>query len=196
KNHIKQHTVSLIDTHSHIYYAEGDQELKNLINRCSANGVNQLLMPNVDSESIEQVLHTSAMFPEICFPMMGLHPCSVKENFQEELEMIKKVIGSNRVYGIAEIGLDLHWDPSTLSWQQEAFKIQVEWAKELKLPVSIHCRNAYTELFELLDRLQDGRLTGVLHCFTGNLDQAQQTIDYGLKLGIGGVVTFKNSGLD
>lgn len=189
-------TVSLIDTHTHIYYAADDRALDGLMERCRTNRVDYLLMPNVDSASIEQVLHTAERFPDQCFPMMGLHPCSVKADFRQELDTIQKTIAKQKVYAIGEIGLDLHWDPSTLPFQEEAFSIQVEWAKELSLPVSIHCRNAYNELFALLERLQDGRLTGVLHCFTGDSEQAQKTIDYGLKLGIGGVVTFKNAGLD
>lgn len=188
--------VSLIDTHTHIYYADDDQALNGLIQRCLDNHVYQLLMPNVDSESISKVLHTATHYPEQCYPMMGLHPCSVKADFKQELETIRKVVDTQNIYGIGEIGLDLHWDSSTLSFQEEAFKIQVEWAKELGLPVSIHCRKAYNELFALLEQLQDGRLQGVLHCFTGDTEQAKKTIDYGLKLGIGGVVTFKNAGLD
>ena len=127
---------------------------------------------------------------------MGLHPCDVKANYLDELTIIEKTIAENKVYGIGEIGLDLHWDKTTLSIQQEAFRIQTKWAKDLGLPVSIHCRNAFDELFQLLDEVQDGRLTGVLHCFTGNIEQAQRAIDLGFYLGIGGVVTYKNAGLD
>src|SRR5690606_37888448 len=128
--------------------------------------------------------------------MMGLHPCDVNADFRQELDLIEQAISENKIYGIGEIGIDLHWDKTTLPLQQEAFRAQTGWAKTLGLPVSIHCRNAFDELFEVLEEVQDGRLTGVLHCFTGNAKQAQRAIDLGLHLGIGGVVTYKNAGLD
>lgn len=127
---------------------------------------------------------------------MGLHPCDVNANYRAELDIIERTLSKNEIYGIGEIGIDLHWDQTTLPLQQEAFRIQTGWAKELGLPVSIHCRNAFDELFELLNEVQDGRLTGVLHCFTGTTEQAKYAIDLGLHLGIGGVVTYKNAGLD
>lgn len=188
--------MKLTDTHTHLYYLFGTPELDLQIERCFANGIQQMLLPNVDSESIPKVLGTAASYPNACYPMMGLHPCDVKDNYQDELAIIEKAIDENKVYGIGEIGIDLHWDKTTLSFQQEAFRIQTTWAKELNLPVSIHCRNAFDELFELLDEVQDGRLRGVLHCFTGNSQQAKRVINLGLTLGIGGIVTYKNAGLD
>jgi len=128
--------------------------------------------------------------------MLGLHPCSVKENFAQELALIETVLNNEKVYAIGEIGLDLYWDKSTLQIQQEAFRIQVGWAKERKLPIVIHCRDAFDEQFALLEALKDDRLFGIFHCFTGNLEQAKRAIDLGFFLGIGGVVTFKNAGLD
>lgn len=186
----------LTDTHTHIYYAHDTAELDIQLQRCFDNGVQQLLLPNVDRQSISKVLGTAAAYPANCYPMMGLHPCEVQTNYRNELAIIEKTLSENRVYAIGEIGIDLHWDKTTLPLQQEAFRIQATWAKELGLPVSIHCRSAFDELFQLLDELQDGRLTGVLHCFTGNIQQARHTIDMGLHLGIGGVVTYKNAGLD
>jgi len=188
--------MTLTDTHTHLYYLFDTPELASQMQRCFANGVQQMLLPNVDRESIPKVLGTAALYPDHCYPMMGLHPCEVKDDYMDELTIIEKVIDENKVYGIGEIGLDLHWDNTTLSLQQEAFRIQASWAKELGLPVSIHCRNAFDELFMLLDEVQDGRLTGVLHCFTGTSLQAKRVIDFGLSLGIGGVVTYKNAGLD
>lgn len=164
--------------------------------RCFDRGVQQLLLPNVDSDSIEKVLGTAASYPDHCYPMLGLHPCDVKDNYLEELGQIERAIDANKIYGIGEIGVDLHWDKTTLPLQQEAFRVQAKWAMETGLPVSIHCRDAFDELFTLLDEVQDGRLTGVLHCFTGTMEQAQRAIGFGLHLGIGGVVTYKNSGLD
>jgi TatD DNase family protein len=150
----------------------------------------------VNSASIKPVFDTVAAYPEHCFPMLGLHPCDVKENYVEELESIRKSLETHKVHAIGEIGLDLYWDKSTLEIQKDAFRTQVQWAKELNLPIDIHCREAFTELFELLEELHDDKLFGVLHCFTGSLEQAHQAIDLGFALGIGGVVTFKKAGLD
>ncbi len=196
--------ISLTDTHTHIYYAPDERELHVLMERCRNHQVDRLILPNVDVESIDPVFRTVSLYPEHCFAMLGLHPCSVKDDYADQLDTIKKKIdqhmapgsGLPPIYAIGEIGLDLYWDKSTLKWQQEAFRRQADWAKELGLPVSIHCREAYDELFEMLEEVQDGRLTGVLHCFTGTVEQAWKTIGFGLHLGIGGVVTFKNSGLD
>ncbi len=189
-------TMELTDTHTHLYYLYGTPELATQMQRCFDNGVKYCLLPNVDSESIVKVLGTVVAYPDNCFAMMGLHPCDVKSDYPQELARIEQAISSNKIYGIGEIGIDLHWDKTTLPLQQEAFRIQTRWAKDAGLPVSIHCRNAFDELFELLEEVQDGRLTGVLHCFTGNAEQAKRTIDLGLHLGIGGVLTYKNAGLD
>ena len=190
--------MELTDTHTHLYYLYGTPELAAQMDRCFANGVKHCLLPNVDRASIANVLGTVAAYPNHCYAMMGLHPCDVKADYRQELEQIEQTIATTttKIYGIGEIGIDLHWDKTTLPLQQEAFRIQTGWAKELGLPVSIHCRNAFDELFELLEEVQDGRLTGVLHCFTGNSEQAQRTIDLGLHLGIGGILTYKNAGLD
>lgn len=164
--------------------------------RCFDNGVSRLFLPNVDSSSIEKVFGLTDEYPESCFPMLGLHPCDVKDNWREELDTIYKAIPQRKIYAIGEIGIDLYWDKTTLDIQVEAFKIQIAWAKELKLPIVIHCRNSYDEVFEVLEQEYDENLHGILHCFTGTLEQAQKLIDIGFYLGIGGVVTYKNSGLD
>jgi len=186
----------LTDTHTHIYYHAGTEKLQEHLQRCFDNGIQRLFLPNVNSASIKPVFDTVAAYPEHCFPMLGLHPCDVKKNYVEELETIRKSLETNKVHAIGEIGLDLYWDKSTLEIQKDAFRTQVQWAKELNLPIDIHCREAFTELFELLEELHDDRLFGVLHCFTGSLEQAHQAIDLGFALGIGGVVTFKKAGLD
>ncbi len=188
--------MELTDTHTHLYYLYGTPELAAQMQRCADNGVKYCLLPNVDDESIRKVLGTVASYPDNCFAMLGLHPCDAKSDYRQKLDVIAKAISTTEIYGIGEIGIDLHWDKTTLPLQQDAFRIQTGWAKELGLPVSIHCRNAFDELFDLLEEVQDGRLTGVLHCFTGNAEQAQRTIDLGLHLGVGGVLTYKNSGLD
>ena len=188
--------MQLTDTHTHLYYHAGTDELDGQINRCLDHHIDRLFLPNVDVKSIELIKRTVDAYPENCFPMLGLHPCSVQEDYLIELETIKSRLMDFKIYAIGEIGLDLHWDKTTLLLQEDAFRIQVEWAKELNLPIVIHCREAFDELFRLLDELNDDRLRGIFHCFTGSLSQAQQAIDYGLYLGIGGVVTYKKSGLD
>lgn len=188
---------SFTDTHTHLYYIQDEVLLSEMMARCKSRHVSRMLLPNVDVETISLVFDLQAKYPSQCFAMMGLHPCSVKDDYQVQLDTIYEAIkGDQRICAIGEIGLDLYWDKSTIDIQREAFRIQTQWAKELGLPVSIHCRDAYDELYDLLEEIQDGRLKGVLHCFTGNKEQAQRTIDYGLHLGIGGVVTFKNAGLD
>lgn len=187
--------MQLTDTHTHIYYHQG-ADLQEQMQKCFDKQVNRLFLPNVDAASIEMVMKTVNTFPKNCFPMLGLHPCSVKSNFKEELTTIQQKIEANSIVAIGEIGLDLYWDNTTLAIQKEAFIIQVSWAKNLGLPIVIHCRNAFVELFELLEELRDEKLFGILHCFTGDLNQAKKAIDLGFYLGIGGVVTFKNAGLD
>ncbi|MFI5160564.1 MAG: TatD family hydrolase [Sphingobacteriales bacterium] len=186
----------LTDTHTHQYYQSDPQKRQELMQRCLDNGIGRLFLPNVDSASMELVFSQVAAFPEYCFPMLGLHPCDVKANWREELEFIHAAIPKHKIYAIGEIGIDLYWDKSTLDIQIEAFKIQIAWAKKLKLPIVIHCRNSFDEVFEVLQQEQDENLRGILHCFTGTIEQARQLIGMGFYLGIGGVVTYKNSGLD
>lgn len=187
---------TLTDTHTHIYYHAREAKLAEQLERCFEKQITRLFLPNVDSASIPLVLETVAAYPTQCFPMMGLHPCSVKDNYKTELAAIESTLAKHKVYAIGEIGLDLYWDKATLAIQKDAFITQVNWAKDLGLPIDIHCRDAFDELFPLLESLNDDRLFGVLHCFTGTLEQAKQAIDLGFALGIGGVVTFKKSGLD
>jgi TatD DNase family protein len=186
----------LTDTHTHQYYETDPAKRQELMRRCLDNGISRLFLPNVDSASIDLVMSQVATFPEYCFPMLGLHPCDVKENWQQELDVIYKAILRHKIYAIGEIGIDLYWDKSTLNNQVEALKIQINWAKELKLPIVIHCRDSFDEVLAVLEEEKDDNLHGILHCFTGNLEQAYKLIDLGFYLGIGGVVTYKNSGLD
>lgn len=188
--------MQLTDTHTHIYYQAGGPELAKQMDRCFENEVERLFLPNVDSNSIDKVMQTVSAYPDHCYPMLGLHPCSVKEDYRLELETIEKALSQYKVYAIGEIGLDLYWDKTKLKEQIEAFKIQVDWAKDRNLPIVIHCRDAFDELFAVLKDLRDDKLRGIFHCFTGTLEQAKEAIEYGFYLGIGGVVTFKNAGLD
>lgn len=187
---------TLTDTHTHIYYHAGTPKLAEQMQRCFDQGITRLFLPNVDIDSMEKVFETVDAYPSNCFPMLGLHPCDVKENFQEVLANIRQRIDTAKIYAIGEIGIDLYWDKSTLAWQQEAFRQQIRWAKEMGLPVSIHCREAFDEVFEVLESERDERLFGIFHCFTGNLEQAHRAINLGFMLGIGGVLTFKKAGLD
>lgn len=191
-----QSSYILTDTHTHFYYNIHTEKIVEQIQRCLDNSITRLFLPNVDRESIIAVMDTVKAYPKHCFPMLGLHPCSVKEDYKTELDAIEKAISQHKIYAIGEIGIDLYWEKSTLEWQKDAFRTQVNWAKQLGLPIDIHCREAFDETFELLDELQDDKLFGIFHCFTGNLEQAHRAIDLGFKLGIGGVVTYKKAGLD
>ena len=188
----------LIDTHTHLYSSKFEEDRDTVIQNCLENGIQKLLLPNIDSEYTESMLALSKRHPKICFPMMGIHPCSIQPNtFEAELKHAKDWLDKETFIAVGEIGIDLYWDKSTLEIQQFAFREQTKWAKEMQLPIVIHARDSFDEIFEIVDELNDENLTGVFHCFTGNLKQAQHIIDYGgFKMGIGGVVTFKNSGLD
>lgn len=186
----------LTDTHTHIYYETDLEKQKEQLSRCLENHISRLFLPNVDSKSIAMVLRLASNYPENCFAMLGLHPCDVKENYEEELILIASAIASNKIYAIGEIGIDLYWDKSFLQQQQDAFNRQIEQAKSLDLPIVIHCREAFDEVFEILDQQNDDKLRGIFHCFTGDLQQANRAIDLGFYLGIGGVVTYKKASLD
>ena len=186
----------LTDTHTHLYYETDEVKQAALLQRCFDQGIDRLFLPNVDVASISRIDELVSRYPENCFAMSGLHPCEVREDYQEVLSTIKESIPSRKIYAIGEIGIDLYWDKSTLKFQQEAFAIQIAWAKEMGLPIVIHCREAFDEVFEVLEQHKDGKLFGILHCFTGNLEQAKRCIDLGFYLGIGGVLTYKKAGLD
>ncbi len=186
----------LTDTHTHLYYETDPAKLTELMQRSLDNQVSRLFLPNVDSQSIPLFFGLAEQYPQHCFPMLGLHPCDVKEDFKEELAHIYKEANLRKIYAIGEIGIDLYWDKSTLGIQQEAFRTQIGWAKQMGLPIVIHCREAFDEIFEILEELKDDKLRGIFHCFTGDAAQAAKVIDLGFYLGIGGVLTYKNSGLD
>ncbi len=164
--------------------------------RCLDNGISRLFLPNVDASSIAQVMDMVNSYPDHCFPMLGLHPCDVKANYEEELNAIHHALEDTKVYAIGEIGIDLYWEKTFIEQQRDAFTRQIGWAKERDLPINIHCRNAFDEVYAILQQQHDDKLKGIFHCFSGTVEQARQIIDLGLMLGIGGVVTYKNSGLD
>jgi TatD DNase family protein len=186
----------LTDTHTHLYYETDVVKRAELMQRCADNNINRLFLPNVDAASVSQVFDLVNAYPDKCYPMLGLHPCSVKTNWEDELNNIKANINQHKIVAIGEIGIDLYWDKTTLTEQIAAFKNQIAWAKALKLPIVIHCREAFEQVFEVLEQEKGEDLRGIFHCFTGTLEQAHRAIALGFYLGIGGVVTYKNAGLD
>jgi len=191
----------LVDTHTHLYQPAFDEDRQEAMDRCAEAGVDLLMLPNIDVKSIPRVHDMLERWPNRCRGMMGLHPCHVQEGWEQELAEIQQALDAPLAHSpwvaVGEIGLDLHWDTSTLDIQREALRIQLDWAKQRSLPVVIHVRKAFDELFEVLDAEMDDRLTGVIHCFTGGLAEAQHAMQYpGWMLGIGGVSTYKNGGLD
>lgn len=189
--------MKLIDTHTHLYTKEFDADRTSIVQSAIDKGVAQFYLPNIDIESMPQMIQLVDEFPNHCFPMLGLHPCSVNQDYINQLAEIETWYQKTKFYAIGEIGIDLYWEKEFKDQQIDAFKIQIEWAKKYKLPIVIHVRDAFNEVFEVLDEMNDDTLTGIFHCFTGDEDQAKKVLSYGgFKLGIGGVVTFKNSGLD
>lgn len=164
--------------------------------RCLDNEISRLFLPNVDVKSIPLVMDLATAYPQNCYPMLGLHPCDVKDDWQQQLETIEAAIPQQKIYAIGEIGIDLYWDKTTLDNQVIAFKTQIAWAKANGLPIVIHCRDAFNEVYEVLQQEADENLRGIFHCFSGTVAQAKLIINMGFYLGIGGVVTYKNAGLD
>ncbi|MDR9374586.1 MAG: TatD family hydrolase [Schleiferiaceae bacterium] len=186
----------MIDTHTHLYLPQFTDDRPEMLARARAEGVEAFYLPNIDKDSIPAVKELAQAEAD-CFPMMGLHPSHVKDDYQEHLAAVfEELAGPQRYYAVGEIGVDLYWDKTFREEQMRVFGIQIEKAKEMGLPIVIHCRDAFEEVFEVLETFADERLYGIFHCFSGNLDQAQQAIGLNLKLGIGGIVTFKNAGLD
>jgi len=186
----------ITDTHTHLYSEQFDEDRKMMIQRAKDAGVSRFFIPAIDSSYTDKMFALEKENPKDVFLMMGLHPTSVKQNYKEELVHVKQWIDKRNFFAIGEIGIDLYWDKSFLKQQQEVFRTQIKWAKEKKLPIVIHCREAFDEIFEVLESEKDDNLRGIFHCFTGNLEQAQKAISYNMKLGIGGVVTFKNGKID
>lgn len=187
--------MNWIDTHAHIYDKAFQKDLEDTIETAREEGMQQIYMPNVDHASIDAMLEVEAKFPE-CIATMGLHPCSVDKHFEKELYLVEEWLNKRPFAAVGEIGLDMYWDKTHVEQQKEAFRIQANWAKEKGIPIIIHCRDAFTETLELVEELKDERLKGVFHCFTGTLEEAEKAVSLGFYLGIGGVATFKNGGMD
>jgi len=186
----------ITDTHTHLYSEQFDKDRDSMIQRAKEIGVSRFFIPAIDSSYTDRMMDLEKKYPDEVFLMMGLHPTSVNENFKEELAAVKKWIDTRDFVAIGEIGIDLYWDKTFLPQQQEVFRTQIQWAKEKKLPIVIHCRDAFDEIFEVLETEKGDDLFGIFHCFTGTFEQAHKAISYNMKLGIGGVVTFKNGKID
>ncbi len=186
----------LTDTHTHLYSEAFAEDRNTMMQRAFDAGVKRFFVPAIDSGHTRAMYALEKEYPRQVFLMMGLHPTSVKENFEDELAHVRQQLEKRRFCAIGEIGIDLYWDQSTLDIQKIAFKRQIQWAKEYKLPIVIHCRDAFDEIFEVLETERGDDLFGIFHCFTGTFDQAQRALSFNMKLGIGGVVTFKNGKID
>jgi TatD DNase family protein len=188
--------MNLIDTHSHIYLEEFDADREIMLERAEKEGIGKILMPAIDSTTCAKMLSVSEQFSQLCLPMIGLHPCSVRENYKDELRFARDYLEKRRFVAIGEIGLDFYWDLSYKEQQYDSFYQQIDWALQYDLPIVIHSRNSIDECIDVVTQYQKGNLKGVFHCFSGSIEQAKKIKDLNFYLGIGGVLTFKNSGLD
>lgn len=186
----------LIDTHTHLYSEAFDEDRVEMMQRALAIGITKFFIPAIDASYTNAMYDLEKQYPQKVQLMMGLHPTSVKENYKDELAHVTREFKKRKFCAVGEIGIDLYWDTSTLAIQKDAFKKQIQLAKKYKLPIVIHCRDAFNEIFEVLETEKDDDLFGIFHCFTGTFEDAQRAIDFQMKLGIGGVVTFKNGKID
>ncbi len=184
------------DTHTHLNSEQFDEDRNKMIQRAIDAGVKRLFIPSIDSKYTQSMFEVAEAFPQHVHLMMGVHPTHIKENYKEELAIAREWLETKKFIAVGEIGMDLYWDNTYIKEQKEAFKTQIQWAKEFGLPINIHCRNAFTEVFEILEEEKSETLFGIFHCFTGTLEDAKKAISYNLKLGIGGVATFKNGKID
>jgi len=186
----------LTDTHTHLYLDKFAQDRKLVIENAIENDVRYMMLPNIDRTSIDDMLNLCDSFPDNCFPMIGLHPGSVNKDYKNEIAIVEKYLTTKKFYAIGEIGIDLYWDKTFYKEQEIAFSHQIQLALKYKLPIVVHSRESFDEIIKIIKQINNPDLRGVFHCFTGTLEQAQKVISLGFKIGIGGVVTFKNSGLD
>lgn len=185
----------LIDTHSHIYSEDFNDDIEEVLQNAYNNDVRKIVLPNIDSGTIKRLLDLSNAYPHVCYPLMGLHPTSVSHDYKEELSLVEYWLEKQKFYGIGEIGIDLYWDRTYIEEQKDAFRHQIKLAKSKNLPIVIHVRESFNEVYEIVNDEQDGSLKGIFHCFSGDETEAKKITDLGFLLGIGGVVTYKNSNL-
>lgn len=188
--------MNFIDTHTHLYAQEFKDDRKAVVEKAINNGVSKLFLPNIDIHSIQPMLDLCWDFPQNCFPMMGLHPCSVDKHVEAHLFQIQKWLKKRKFYAVGEIGLDYYWSEEFKEQQIRAFKLQIQWAIQMDLPIVIHSRNSNEDVISILKEMKHPKLRGIFHCFGGNAEQAKEVVELGFLLGIGGVITFKNGGLD
>ena len=188
--------MQFIDTHTHLFLSEFDSDRDQVILNAQKEGVEKLLLPNVDQSTFTDLDSLVRKYPDYCLPMIGLHPTSVKENPEKELSFVEDYLRENKVFAIGEIGMDLYWDKTFVKEQEFAFRKQINLAKKYNLPIVIHARDSFNEIFSVMDEVFDEKLNGVFHAFTGTEEQAKRIVDWGFKIGLGGILTFKNSGLD
>lgn len=186
---------NMIDTHTHLYLGEFKEDLADVVSRAEKQGISKFYLPNIDSSSVADLLEVEAQYPGKCIAMMGLHPCSVNEHYNQELKIVEEWLRKRPFAAVGEIGLDYYWDKTFIAEQKHAFQQQINWAKELNLPVVIHSRDSMQDCIDLVRVNQNGKLKGIFHCFGGTAEEARQIIDLGFLMGIGGVVTYKKSGL-
>lgn len=186
----------IIDTHAHVYLEDFDEDANLIIERANEEGIEQILLPNIDMSSIDRLLSLSDKHPTLYKPMIGLHPCYVKEDYQVQLDQLKGYLDRKDIVAVGEIGIDLYWDKTFEKEQVDAYRTQIAWSKEMNLPFVIHSRESLDLTISIVEELQDGNLKGVFHCFNGTEDQSKRIMDVGFYMGIGGVVTFKNAGVD
>ncbi len=185
-----------IDTHAHLYLEQFDKDIDEIMLNAQSAQVGKVFLPNIDRSSIDSLLNLSNNYPNQCYPMIGLHPCSVNAEYEIELDYMYKLLKEKKFYGVGETGIDLYWDKSFKKEQINSFKRQIEWAKEFDLPVIIHSRDALDLTIEIIESAQDGNLKGIFHCFNGTIEQCQKIVDKNFMMGIGGIVTYKNAKLD
>ncbi len=185
----------MIDTHTHLYLGEFKEDLADVISKAEKQGISKFYLPNIDSSSVADLLEVEALYPGKCVAMMGLHPCSVNEHYNQELKIVEEWLRKRTFAAVGEIGLDYYWDKTFIAEQKHAFQQQINWAKELNLPIVIHSRDSMQDCIDLVRANQNGKLRGIFHCFGGTAEEARQIIDLGFLMGIGGVVTYKKSGL-
>ncbi|WP_439483801.1 TatD family hydrolase [Cyclobacterium plantarum] len=187
--------MKFIETHAHIYSKKFDQDRNQVIQNAIDTGIEKIFMPNIDLDSIEGMLAVERDFPGVCYPMLGLHPCDVGEDFEKQLSQMEQWWGKHKFCAVGETGIDLYWDKTYFEQQQESLKRHIQWAKEKQLPLILHCRESMQETIDLVQSMNDEKLTGIFHCFSGSLEQARSIIEMGFYLGIGGTLTYKNSGV-
>lgn len=187
--------MHITDTHTHLYLEDFKGDIDEIIQRAMAEGVAKFYLPNIDSSSIDDLLRLEEKYPDNCIAMMGLHPCSVKENYRDELKLVEEWLKKRPFAAVGEIGLDFYWDKTFTKEQKEAFQLQIEWALQHNLPIVIHSRNSLQDCIDIVKQNQNGNLKGIFHCFGGSIEEAKQIMDLGFLMGIGGVVTYKKAGL-